>query len=55
MAEEKKELFIKKYAYENPNVVMVKGEGTVEEIFVALTNEIDARMKKVKNCLMQVS
>lgn len=29
-------------------VVMVKGEGTVEEIFVALTKEIDARMKKTK-------
>ncbi len=29
-------------------MVMVKGEGTVEEIFVALTTEIDARMKKTK-------
>ena len=29
-------------------VVMIKGEGTVEEIFVVLTTEIDARMKKTK-------
>lgn len=29
-------------------VVMIKGEGTVEEIFRALTKEIDARMKKTK-------
>ena len=32
MAEEKKELFIKKYAYENPNVVMVKGEKNVRAL-----------------------
>ncbi|MEP7231031.1 MAG: adenylate kinase [Ginsengibacter sp.] len=30
-------------------VVMIKGEGTVEEIFMALTKEIDMRMKKTKN------
>ncbi len=29
-------------------VVMVKGEGTVDEIFSELTREIDARMKKIK-------
>lgn len=29
-------------------VVMITGEGTVEEIFMALTKEIDARMKKTK-------
>jgi adenylate kinase len=29
-------------------VVMIKGEGTVEEIFVGLTKEIDSRMKKTK-------
>ena len=29
-------------------VVMIKGEGTVEEIFKELTKEIDARMKKAK-------
>ena len=29
-------------------VVMIKGEGTVEEIFAGLTKEIDARMKKTK-------
>ncbi|MEO8569780.1 MAG: adenylate kinase [Ginsengibacter sp.] len=29
-------------------VVMIKGEGTVEEIFLALTKEIDTRMKKTK-------
>lgn len=28
--------------------VMIKGEGTVEEIFAALTGEIDVRMKKTK-------
>ncbi|MEP6584283.1 MAG: adenylate kinase [Ginsengibacter sp.] len=30
-------------------VIMIKGEGTVEEIFVALFKEIDLRMKKIKN------
>ncbi|MEO7961042.1 MAG: adenylate kinase [Ginsengibacter sp.] len=29
-------------------VILVKGEGTVEEIFLALTKEIDPRMKKIK-------
>ncbi len=29
-------------------VIMIKGEGTVEEIFQALTGEIDTRMKKTK-------
>ena len=29
-------------------VVMIKGEGTVEEIFVGLTKEIDSRIKKTK-------
>lgn len=36
------------YRKEN-KVIMIKGEGTVEEIFVALINEIDARMKKMKS------
>ena len=40
---------VAEYYKKSNKVVMVKGEGTVEEIFVALTNEIDARMKKVKN------
>jgi adenylate kinase len=31
-------------------VVMVKGEGTIDEIFERLTNEID-RLMKVNNCL----
>ncbi len=30
-------------------VVMITGEGTVEEIFTALTKEIDMRMKKTRN------
>ncbi len=39
---------VAEYYKKSNKVIMVKGEGTVEEIFLALTKEIDARMKKTK-------
>lgn len=39
---------VAEYYKKSNKVIMVKGEGTVEEIFLALTKEIDARMKKAK-------
>ena len=44
----KKTSHVAEYYKKANKVVMVKGEGTVEEIFVALTKEIDVRMKKTK-------
>ena len=37
------------YKKEN-KVVMVKGEGSIEDIFLRLTKEIDARIKKTDTC-----
>ena len=44
----KKTAPVAEYYAKGNKVVLVKGEGTVEEIFLALTHEIDARMKKNK-------
>ncbi len=44
----KKTAPVAEYYQKANKVVMIKGEGTVEEIFLALTKEIDVRMKKNK-------
>lgn len=44
----KKTAPVAEYYAGSGKVVLIKGEGTVEEIFMALTHEIDARMKKSK-------
>lgn len=39
---------VAEYYRQANKVVMIKGEGTIEEIFAALITEIDTRMKKTK-------
>lgn len=39
---------VAEYYRQANKVVMIKGEGTIEEIFAALITEIDIRMKKTK-------
>ncbi|MDQ6845183.1 MAG: adenylate kinase [Bacteroidota bacterium] len=45
----KKTAPVAEYYNKAHKVVMVKGEGTVDEIFIALVTEIDSRMKKTKS------
>lgn len=44
----KKTVPVAEYYKKANKVVMIKGEGTIEEIFAALITEIDIRMKKTK-------
>ena len=44
----KKTLPVAEYYKKANKVVMIKGEGTIEEIFAALVTEIDIRMKKTR-------
>ncbi len=44
----KKTVPVAEYYRKANKVVMIKGEGTIDEIFTALISEIDIRMKKIK-------